>query len=317
MNKSVTTDPNTRFTDPKFKVGSLSIPMLPDDNIEHISNKYLDIPYAAQSPSQQLDIYLPPHGVKPYPVLIYFHGGGFVAGDKRDVNIEPMLRALEKGYALVSVGYRKSKEAKFPALIYDAKAAVRFIRAHAAAYDLDPGAIASIGPSAGGWISGMLGVTGGNPAFEDLSMGNAEISSEVQAAVTWCAPTGNFLDMDPALAKRGLSNEKFNHNDPYSPESWILGAAITDIPELVRLADPCTYAHPNIPPFLIQHGTADSIVPVDQSLVFAEALMNKAGKDRVMLEIGEGKEHHHDPWYLTDLERTDMVFRFLDRVFQK
>ena len=142
---------------------------------EHIKKKILDIPYASQSPSQILDIWYPnQESEKPYPVIMHFHGGGFKFGGHREDSVEPMLRGTDRGYAVVSVEYRKSGEARFPAMLYDAKAAIRFLKVNAKRYQLDPDRIALWGPSAGGWIVSMAALTPGNPAFEDLTMGNAE-----------------------------------------------------------------------------------------------------------------------------------------------
>ena len=142
---------------------------------EHIKKKILDIPYASQSPSQILDIWYPnQESDKPYPVIVHFHGGGFKFGGHREDSVEPMLRGTDRGYVVVSVEYRKSGEARFPAMLYDAKAAIRFLKANARKYQLDPDRIALWGPSEGGWIVSMAALTPGNPAFEDLTMGNAE-----------------------------------------------------------------------------------------------------------------------------------------------
>lgn len=125
------------------------IPLLPKAQLDAIQHKYLDVPYCDQSENQVLDIFLPDHGEKPYPVILHVHGGAFMIGTQRDDNVEPMLRALDRGYAVVSVQYRRSGEARFPAFVFDAKAAVRFVRASAKEYGFDPDRIAAWGPSSG------------------------------------------------------------------------------------------------------------------------------------------------------------------------
>lgn len=169
-----------------------------------------------------------------YPVIVFCHGGAFRNGNKGDESLEPVLRGLDRGYAVVSVGYRKSGESRFPAMLYDAKAALRFLRANAGSYQLDKDKIAAWGPSSGGWLVSMLGTTMGNPAFEDRSMGNTEFSSSVQTVIDWCGPCGNFLAMDEALQKSGLGAG--DHGEADSPESMFLGVQISKVPELVRLA---------------------------------------------------------------------------------
>lgn len=290
----------------------IRIPLLPEEVLDSVKNKILDIPYCDQSKSQILDIYYPESGKGPFPVIVHIHGGAFMIGTQRDDNLRPMLRGLSRGYAVVSVQYRMSGEAHFPALIWDAKAAIRFIRANAEKYNLDGDRIAAWGPSCGGYIVSMLGVTDGNPAFEDLSMGNANVSSNVQAVVDWCGPCGGFLNMDTAILKSGIG--RADHNDVESPESLIMGAQITKIPELVELACTCRYAHKDVPPFLIHHGEADPIVPVEQSIALAKAL-KKAGAS-VTLETFPGKGHHGGKWY-DETWLSDKVFDFIDSNLKK
>lgn len=287
------------------------IPLLSQKLLDSVKAKYLDIPYCDESPSQILDIYLPENTAKPYPVIMHYHGGAFMFGTQRDCNLEPMLRGLERGYAVVSVQYRMSGEARFPAFVWDSKAAVRWVRANADKYGFDSGKIAAWGPSAGGYIAAMMGVSGKNPAFEDLSQGNAEYSSEVQAIIDWCGPAGGFLNIDPAIRDNGIGLA--DHNDPASPESLILGAPIETVPELVELAAPYRYAHKGVPPFLIVHGEADPIVPVQQSRILAEAIEKAAGKERVTLRTYPGKGHHGDPWY-DELEISTLCLDFLDSI---
>ena len=149
------------------------IPALPECYLHQIPVKYLDVAYADASEDQKVDIYLPIewNGEK-VPVICWIHGGGFSMGFKRDGSLFDLLPVLLHGYALVSIGYRKSGEARFPANVYDAKAAIPFIRANADKYGLDGSRIAVWGGSAGAWLASFLAATNGNPAFEDLSMGN-------------------------------------------------------------------------------------------------------------------------------------------------
>jgi acetyl esterase/lipase len=115
----------------------------PVANTEHIKRKFLDIPYAYLSPAQKLDTYLPDEGNGPFPVIVSIHGGAFMGCDKADAQIMPMLEGLKRGYAVVAVNYRLSWEAKFPALVQDGKAAMRWIRINAKRHQFDPGKIAA------------------------------------------------------------------------------------------------------------------------------------------------------------------------------
>ena len=143
--------------------------------------------------------------------------------DKADMQVMPMLEGLKRGYAVVSINYRMSGEAPFPALVQDAKAAVRWVRANARRYLFDPQRIAAWGGSAGGYLATMLGVSAGVRELEDLSLGNPDQPCHVQAVVAWYAPT-NFLKMDEYLAESGLLPPPgFRHNEANSPESLLLG----------------------------------------------------------------------------------------------
>jgi acetyl esterase/lipase len=189
------------------------------------------------------------------------------------------------------LNYRLSWEATFPALVQDAKAAVRWIRANADWFYLDGQRIAAWGGSAGGYLSTMLGVSAAVPELEDLSLGNPDQPCHVQAVVAWYAPT-DFLKMDEQLSASGLAPlPGTEHSGEDSPESWLLGGKITEIPELVRAANPETYIRANAAPFLIQHGMADPVVPVQQSIGMAENLKRICGEDRAVLELFKGFEH--------------------------
>ena len=174
----------------------------PPAKVEHIRRKYLDIPYASLSSAEKLDIYLPDEGEGPFPVIVSIHGGAFMGCDKADGQVVPMLEGLKRGYAVVSVNYRLSWEARFPALVHDVKAAVRWMRANADRYHFDRSKIAAWGRSAGGYLSVMLGTSAGVKELEDFSLGNPDQPCDIQAVVDWFGPT-NFLTMDVLLTERG------------------------------------------------------------------------------------------------------------------
>jgi len=256
-------------------------------------------------------VYLPDEGDGPFPVIVSIHGGAFMGGDKADMQVLPMLEGLKRGYAVVAVNYRLSWEATFPAPVHDVKAAVRWIRAHAQGYYLDPDRIAAWGGSAGANLAAMLGTSAGVQELEDLSLGNPDQPSHVQAVVAWFGPT-NFLKMDEYLTERGLAPEPgMEHSGANSPESLLLGQQITEIPDRVEAANPETYITPAAPPFFLQHGTMDPVVPVQMSIDFAAKLEQVVGKDRVQLELLEGAEHA-DPRFEAP-GNVEKVLDFLDR----
>jgi acetyl esterase/lipase len=278
----------------------------------YIKRKALDMPYASLSPAQKLDIYLPEGDRGPFPVIVSIHGGAFMFGDKGDTQVIPMLEGVNRGYAVVSINYRLSGKAKFPALVHDMKAALRWIRANADRWSFDPHRIAVWGGSAGGYMAAMAGVSEGVPELEDLSLGNPDQSSSVQAVIDWFGPT-DFLKMDDQLARFNLSPDQA-HNNADSPESLLMGAKITEIPERVKTANPETYIRPGAPPFLIQHGTKDDVVPCLQSVTLADSLSAVLGPKKVTLELLEGA-FHADPRFGSP-ENLKQVFEFLDQHLQ-
>lgn len=290
-------------------------PPLAKEILDCINEKYLDIPYCGESKEQILDLYLPnERKSEKCPVIVHFHGGAFMMCTKRDDSVEPMLRGLDRGYAVVSAEYRKSGEARFPAMVYDAKTVVRWVRANAKKYGLDTEHIAVWGPSSGGWLSSFTAVTNGNAAFENPEQGYAEYSSAVHACVDWCGPCGGFLAMDEAFKKSGVGIP--DHNEPFSPESQFLGAPITKVPELVRLASPYVHINKDVVPFIIIHGGNDPVVPVEQSIKLYKSIVAAAGEGRAKLHIAEGKPHHGDPWYNEEWV-SEMCLDFLDEVFNR
>jgi acetyl esterase/lipase len=280
----------------------------PSADVSHICRKWLDLPYASLSPSQKLDIYLPDEGDGPFPVILFIHGGGFAIGDKREIHVLTFLKGLERGYAVVGVNYRLSDEATFPAGLQDIKAAIRWLRANSGQYHLDGDRIAACGGSSGGNYAAMVCLTGRVTELDDLSLGNPEYPCNVQAAVDWFGPT-DFLKMDEQLAESGFGPS--DHSEADSPESRYLGEKLSKVPLKVELANPMTYVHERMPPILIQHGRLDTMVPVQQSMIFVEKLDNYVSHNLFEFDIIEGAGHG-DPLFETD-ENMERVFSFLDR----
>jgi acetyl esterase/lipase len=278
-------------------------------DISGIRNKFLDIPYATISNAQKLDIYLPEKGNGPFPVILSIHGGAWLAGDKRDGQVTPMLEGLKRGYAVVSVNYRLTREAKWPAQIHDCKGAVRWIRAHAKEYKLNSDKIAAWGGSAGGHLSAMLGTSGSIKSLEGPTLGNPEQSSRVQAVVDWFGPT-NFSKMDEQL-KESAVERPMRHSVAQSPESALLGKNLEDVPSLIKEADPGTYVSSDDPPFLIQHGLEDNLVPFQGSVLLARKLGKVLGHEHVSLELFAATGHGGGAFGTEENMRR--VFNFLDK----
>jgi acetyl esterase/lipase len=227
---------------------------------------YRDLGYtAAGHPAQRLDLFVPanPSG-KPPPLLVVIHGGGFMVGDKAD---EDGGRWRKAGYAVASLNYRLSREARWPAQIQDCKAAVRFLRANAARYGFDPNRFGAWGPSAGGHLVAMLGTTGQTDIFDTDD--HRGVSSRVQAVADFFGPT-DFLQMDAHRTSDGMV-----HDTPTSPESLLIGGLISQNPQKVASANPIAYLTAKAPPFLVVHGDRDPLVPHHQSELLVDALRAK------------------------------------------
>ncbi len=277
-----------------------------------IKTKYLDLAYATKSSSEKLDLYLPNEGNGPFPLIIEIHGGGFMGGSKSG-NIAPMLEGLRKrGYAVASIGYRLSAEAIFPAAINDVKAAVKYLRANAEKYNLDPDKFASWGSSAGGNLSALLATSADNPSLIDPSLGNAGVSDAVQAAVDWFGPL-YFSTMDEQFKALGVSGVAGSTNSPDSAESKYLGRTIgtADAQPLVEMASPYTYISSRTSPIYIQHGTADRNIPITQSKIFAEKLRAAIGAGKVVFESLEGAGHGGPQF--SDPKNVAKILDFLDK----
>ncbi|HZU86833.1 MAG TPA: alpha/beta hydrolase, partial [Anaerolineaceae bacterium] len=252
-----------------------------------VAPTYTDLAYATLSSAQKLDLYVP-QGSGPFPVVIMVHGGGFMMGDKGDgAGLAGVDQLLAAGYAVASINYRLSGEAQYPAQIYDAKAAVRFLRANAAQYNLDAEKFGAWGASAGGNLVSLLGTTCGVAELEGAELGNAGQSSCVQAVVDWFGPI-DFLKMDEQFSGTSCPAD---HNDASSPESQLVGAAIQTVPDLVATTNPMNYITADDAPFLIQNGTADCNIPPAQNKDLADALSAVIGADKVTYISIEGAGH--------------------------
>ena len=225
-----------------------------------------DLDYVgAGNPRQMLDLYLPEAASeKPHPLVVYIHGGGWETGSKDQADV---LVGLIKGntpYAGASLNYRLTDQAQWPAQIYDCKAAIRWLRAHAQEYNLDPEKIAVFGISAGGHLVSMLGVTGGVKELEGDLGKHLDQSSRVSCVLDFCGPS-DFLTF-------GGKGSIIDPDDPKGVLAKLIGGPLKDRQEEGRKASPVTYITPDDAPFLIIHGNKDTLVPYSQATEFETAL---------------------------------------------
>lgn len=244
---------------------------------------YRDLAYVANAhPHQKLDLYVPEKGDGPFPLIVWIHGGGWIDGDKNGC---PPLNSgfVERGYAAASLDYRLSGDAIFPAQIDDCKAAIRWLRAHAKEYRLDPAHIGVWGASAGGHLVALLGTSGDVGEFDTGE--NLGQSSRVQAVGDFFGPT-DFVQMD-AHAVKGTP---LIHDSANSPEAKLVGGLIQDkaFAAKVQSANPVRYVTKDDPPFLIVHGDHDPLVPHHQSELLYEALVKTGIPVRFITVNGGG-----------------------------
>lgn len=276
-------------------------------NFTSVEPTHKDLAYASDSETQKLDLYLP-EGDGPFPLVIMVHGGGFMFGDKADgMGLTGVDQLLANGYAVSSINYRLSGEATYPAQIHDAKAAVRFLRANAEQYKLDPDKFGAWGASAGGNLAALLGTTCGVAELEGAELGNADQSSCVQAVVDWFGPI-DFLKMDEQFAGTSCAQD---HNAADSPESKLVGAEIQSVPDLVATTNPMNYISDDDAPFLIQHGSADCNIPPIQGKNLADALAPVIGAENATYTLIDGAGHGGEQFETE--ANVKLVLEFLDK----
>ena len=243
---------------------------------------YLDRPYVSDgNVRHMLDLHIPNGQSAPMPLIVWIHGGGWLNGDKTLGQNSFQLRYARNGYAVASLNYRLSGEAIFPAQINDCKAAIRWLRANAATYNIDPTRIGVWGSSAGGHLSALVGTSNDVVDLEGTVGTNLTPSSRVQAVADWYGPT-NFLLMDTQGQTQGCGAG--GHNSATSPESLLVGCQIQTCPNAVQRANPMSYFSADDPPFFIQHGSADCTVPTGQSQILT-SLLQGAGHDASFMTL--------------------------------
>lgn len=259
-----------------------------------------DLPFAqVGDETLRLDLSLPTTSDGPFPVVLCLHGGGWVAGSRKQMThtLEVLAR---RGYVACAPDYRLAPQHRWPACLHDCKAAVRWLRAHAGKYGLDPSRIGVVGLSAGGHLACLLGVTDPRDGLEGTG-GNLDRSSAVQAVVSLSGPTDLTSAMLHSMEVRSRNLEP------------LLGGPPEAKADLYRQASPALYQPRTPPPFLLIHGGKDPIVPPSQATTFAEKLRQSGGQARVLLLEDQGHT-----WAGRALTKSiDQFLTFLDETLQK
>jgi acetyl esterase/lipase len=252
-----------------------------------------DLVYTKPGPAEmRLDVAYPAEGTGPFPGVVVLYGGAWRVGNKWG-NRLLLAEFAKRGYVAVAPQYRHCPKDVFPAQVHDVKAAVRWLRGHAAEYRVDVDHIGAMGFSAGGHLSLMLGVTGPDDGLEgDAPPGSP--SSKVQAVVNYFGPSDLTATDVPDISV-GLVRD-------------FLGAKTVDRPDLAVKASPMTYLSKDDAAILTFHGTKDPLVPHNQSTRLAEAMSKVGLPGRVELLIGAGHG-----WTGPEMRRTmNDTYEFFD-----
>lgn len=257
--------------------------------------------------SLRLDVFAPVSQT-PLPTIIYVHGGGWNSGDRSLQSIQ--TRQIGRGYAVATISYRFSQQAKFPAQIHDVKAAIRYLRANAAQFNLDTNNFALWGRSAGGHLAAVAAASSAIGEMEDLTMGNPSQSSRVKAVLDWFGPVDLLRFSEHALSSCAASCPECAN----APAGQLIGGDLRGLKIKTMRANPQHYIRngESYPAFLVVHGTADCTVPPRQSQVLRDALFN-VGAD-VTLTFVTGGAHGGAP-FETAARQAEMD-AFFDRVLK-
>ena len=220
----------------------------------------------------KLDIYYPKTAEGAVPTVVYVHGGAWIQGDKSTgAGAVEIPELVSRGYLVASINYRLAPQHKFPAQIEDVKCAIRFLRANASRYGIDPERIGAWGGSAGGHLVALLGTSDASTGWEG-SGGYAGESSRVKAVVDLFGPT-DLTAIVPGTTNASTLENVFGTSDPRS--------------EIAKWASPVTHISADDPPFLILHGDKDNVVPLSQSQILYDRLL-AAGVPATLVVVKNG-----------------------------
>ena len=260
-----------------------------------------DVEYArVGEKSLKLDLHVP-HGKARSPLIVWVHGGAWRSGSRSSM---PLTKLVEKGYAIASVDYRLSTEAKFPAQIHDLKAAIRFLRGHRSQWSLPAEKIVIAGDSAGAHLAALIGVSNGHADLEGDIGNDRNQKSDVQGIISFYG-AANLTTILKQSTPHGLSVR-------VPALDLLLGGQPEDLPELARLASPVFHVDRDDPPLLLLHGDQDPQMPINQSHELCGAYKNVGAP--VQFEVVHGAAHGGAAFY--DGERLAIVNDFLRRQFK-
>lgn len=288
-----------------FMVGALNTVPAQTSPVQHIFPQgtimHSNIAYANDTLKKHLlDIYLPANAKKNLPLVVWIHGGAWMLNDKyADMSYmtNTVKGFLDSGYALASIDYRWSTQAKFPAQIQDCNMAIQFLYDHAGEYNIDKNKIALIGFSAGGHLASLLGLSNNNHV-KTFYADDKKTAFKIKCVLDFYGPS-DFL-MLASLPDTSINNSR-------NPVAVLLGNMQVDRPDLAKAASPVTYIDKDDPPFLIVQGEKDESVPNTQSKILSSWLtLNKVPNKLIIVKDAP----HYGVMFDEDYIRTDL-FQYL------
>lgn len=290
-----------------------SLGLAPDGEPERLRRLPLMVPFLFRDPSIEttrniryaqgagrrhlLDVYRPRGGVQGAPVLLQIHGGGWTIGNKQTQALPLMVHMAARGWVCVAANYRLSPKATFPDHLVDLKLALRWIREHIAEYGGDPEFVAVTGGSAGGHLTAMMALTAGDPEFQP---GFEHADMRVQAAV----PFYGVYDFTNGSG-RGRGDDGMGG----FVERIVMKKKVKSDPEAFRRASPIHHLGPDAPPFMVVHGTNDSLAPFEEARDFVERLVEVSHSPVVFIPL-PGAQHAFE---ILHSLRADYVIRGVER----
>ena len=245
-----------------------------------------DIPYASiDGRTLALDLHLP-GGVAQPPLVVFLHGGAWSSGDKTPF---PEF-LLAQGFAVASVEFRSSREARFPANVHDIKAAIRYLRARQAEHGYRAARIAVSGVSSGGHLAALVGTSNGVAELEGKVGEHLRESSAVQAIISWYGAS-NFSTILAQSTEMGRGVRE-------PALKLLLGALPEEVPDLATLASPVAHVGTGDPPAILLHGDQDRQMPVNQTLELEGAYRRAALPVETIIVHGAG--HGGDAFYAAE-----------------
>ena len=257
-------------------------------------NTVLDIQYGTL-PEQILDLYLPEEGDGPFPVLFDVHGGGWMLGNRRESYIAKKMDMLNRGYAVIAMDYRLWPEVLFPENLYDVKTAVRWARAHAQEYNLDPERFTMVGDSAGGHLTLMVAFTADRPEYAGYQYGWEGYSDAVQAACDMFGPS--VMDSRAANFYKESGVKRITFGEGPATIEGIMAECFGREDNLLKLISPLELVHKDIPPLLILQGHDDGMVPYQNSTLVYDRICKVCGEGRAELQLYDDYNHEDPRFY--------------------